>query len=256
MTAAGQARKRGARAEVPITADVIVDAAFRMIDERGAEAFSMRAVANELGVFPATLYWHVGDKAQLLGLVELRWVQGIELPDELTDWREWMHEVARRYRAHARQHPNVARLVTVERARNVASLEIPDAIIGKLADLGLGDRIVHAYNALMGAVRGFVVLELSTAADPIPPDEADDVEAELRSVDAARFPHLTQHFHLFADRALSIRWSDSAARSLDDSYDFLIELLLDGIARHVTTTPVVKPATSRAVSPRRRAPRG
>ncbi len=251
MTAAGQARKRGARAEVPITAEAIVDTAFRMIDERGAEAFSMRAVANELGVFPATLYWHVGDKARLLGLVELRWVQGIELPDDHVDWREWMHEVAVRYRAHARLHPNVARMVTVERARNVASLEIPDAIIGKLAELGLGDRLVHAYNALMGAVRGFVVLELSTAVDPLPPEEADDVEADLRGVDADRFPHLTQHFALFADRALSIRWSDSSQRSLDESYEFLVQLLIDGIARQVEAAGP-KPSVTR----RRRAPRG
>ena len=230
MTAATPARKRGARAEVPITADAIVETAFRMIDERGADSFSMRSVATELGVFPATLYWHVGDRSQLLGLVELTWVQGIELPDHLTDWREWMVELARRYRTHALRHPHVARLVTVERARNVETLRIPDAIIGKLSELGLGDQIVHAYNALMGAVRGFVVLELSMATDPPPPAEAEDVETEMRGLDEDRFPHITQHFHLFADRALSIRWNEDAARSLDDSYDYLLRLLLDGIA--------------------------
>lgn len=228
------ARRRGARAEVPITADAIVDAAFRMIDERGAEAFSMRAVATELGVFPATLYWHVGDRSQLLGLVELRWAQGIELPDEVDDWREWMIELARRYRAHALRHPHVARLVTVERARNVETLRIPDAIIGKLAELGLGDHLVHAYNALMGAVRGFVVLELSMATDPPPPAEEAEVEDDLRELDAERFPHITQHFHLLADRALSIRWNDDAASSLDESFEFLLGLLLDGIAARLT----------------------
>jgi TetR/AcrR family tetracycline transcriptional repressor len=233
MTAATPARKRGARAEVPITADAIVDTAFRMIDERGADSFSMRAVATELGVFPATLYWHVGDRSQLLGLVELAWVQGIELPDHLTDWREWMVELARRYRAHARRHPHVARLVTVERARNVDSMVIPDAIIGKLAELGLGDDLVHAYNALMGAVRGFVVLELSMAADPPPPAEAEGVEAELRGLDPDRFPNITQHFSLFADRALSIRWNDAAEASLDESFEYLLQLLIGGIAARI-----------------------
>jgi TetR/AcrR family transcriptional regulator, tetracycline repressor protein len=227
------ARKRGARAEVPITADAIVETAFRMIDERGAEGFSMRSLAGELGVFPATLYWHVGDRSQLLGLVELRWAQGIELPDDIDDWREWMVELARRYRAHALRHPHVARLVTVERARNVETLRIPDAIIGKLSELGLGDQIVHAYNALMGAVRGFVVLELSMATDPPPPAEAEDLEAEMSGLDPEQFPHITQHFHLFADKALSIRWNEDAARSLDDSYEYLLRLLLDGIASQI-----------------------
>ena len=230
MTAASPARKRGARAETPITAESIVDTAFRMIDERGHEAFSMRAVATELGVFPATLYWHVGDRAQLLGLVELQWVNGIEMPEASDDWRTWMLELARRYRAHARRHPNVARLVSVERARNVESLAIPDAIIGTLSTLGLGDDIVHAYNALMGAVRGFVVLELSMASDPPPPAEVDDVEHDMRGLDADRFPNISQHFHLFADRALSIRWSEESGDSLDDSFEYLLGLLLDGIA--------------------------
>ena len=35
-----------------------------------SSSFSMRSLATELGVFPATLYWHVGDRSQLLGLVE------------------------------------------------------------------------------------------------------------------------------------------------------------------------------------------
>lgn len=228
MTAGSSARKRGARAEVPITAEAIVDTAFRMIDERGADAFSMRSLANELGVFPATLYWHVGDRARLLGLVELRWSEGIELPDECEHWRDWMLELARRYRRHALRHPHVARLVSVERARNVDTLRIPDAIIGKLSSLGLGDQIVHAYNAMMGAVRGFVVLELSMAIDPPPPDDAD-VEDDMRGIDPERFPHLTQHFHLFADRALSVRWSEASQYSLDESYEYLLQLLLDGI---------------------------
>ena len=41
--------KRGVRAEVPVTRDAIVEAAFRLIEERGLEAFSMRSLATELG---------------------------------------------------------------------------------------------------------------------------------------------------------------------------------------------------------------
>ena len=99
----------------------------------------------------------------------------------------------------------------------------------RLSTLGLGDDIVHAYNALMGAVRGFVVLELSMASDPPPPAEADDVEHDMRGIDPDRFPNISQHFHLFADRALSIRWSEESGDSLDDSFEYLLGLLLDGI---------------------------
>lgn len=232
---ASTARKRGIRAEVPITADVIVDTAFRVIEERGHDGFSMRAVATELGVFPATLYWHVGDRAALLGLVEQRWVEQIELPD-LDDWREWLHEVARRYRANAHAHPNVARLVSVERARNTDALTIPDAIVGRLSTLGLGDELVHAYNALVGAVQGFVVLELALIAEPASPS-ATAAEREFRSLDPEQFPHITAHFDELADRSLSVRWTDAAQHPLDDSFEYLLRVLIDGLAARVPARP-------------------
>lgn len=227
MNTVQPARRRGARAEVPITREAIVDTAFRLIEERGLEQFSMRSLATELGVFPATLYWHIGDRSQLLGLVEYRWIEQVELPDHLTDWRAWMTEVAHRYRRNAFAHPNVARLASFERARNNESLTIPDAIVGKLASLGLGDQMVHAYNTLMGAVRGFVVMELAPRAEP---DDADAVEQDLRSLDTEQFPHITEHFDELADRSLSLRWSDSTDRPLDASFDFLLRVLLDGLA--------------------------
>ena len=81
MSTQRSTRRRGVRAEVPVTQEAIVEAAFRLIEEKGASGFSMRAVASELGVFPATLYWHVGDRARLLGLVEQQWVSVVQMPD-------------------------------------------------------------------------------------------------------------------------------------------------------------------------------
>lgn len=228
MTSPRTTRGRGVRAEVPVTREAIVDAAFRLIEEKGGQGFSMRAVANELGVFPATLYWHVGDRARLLGLVEQRWVEGVQLPDGALSPREWLIEVGRRYRRQAHLHPNVARMVAVERARNTEALSIPDAVLGRMDQLGFGDDLVHVYNAVVGAVQGFIVLELAMVAEPTSPS-ATSAEEELRSLDPERFPHLTRHFDQLADRALSLRWSDSVQRPLDDSFEFLLRVLLDGV---------------------------
>ena len=226
MKAEPAGRKRGVRAEVPVTRDAIVEAAFRLIEERGLEAFSMRSLATELGVFPATLYWHVGDRSQLLGLVEYRWIEELQLPSDDAPWREWMLELGRRYRAHCLAHPNVARLATLERARNVESLSIPDVIVGRLESLGFDDELVLAFNAVIGAVRGFVLLELAPRSEP---DSADVLEADLRSLDPERFPHITRHFDKLADQALSLRWSNGVESPLNDSFDFLMSLLIDGL---------------------------
>ena len=77
---------------------------------------------------------HVGDRGQLLGLVEEKWTLQIELPDHLDDWSEWMRELGRRYRRNAHAHPHVARLISVERVRNINAMRIPDAVLGKVAD--------------------------------------------------------------------------------------------------------------------------
>jgi hypothetical protein len=114
-------------------------------------------------------------------------------------------------------------------------LAIPDAIIGKLAELGLGDELVHVFNSLMGAVRGFVLMELAPRAET-GPDGRDVVEAELRGIDPERFPHLSAHFGEMGDKALSVRWSDAADSPLDESFEYLMRLLLDGIEARVKKT--------------------
>lgn len=240
MSASPPTRKRGERAEVPVTREAIVEAAFRLIEERGFERFSMRSLANELGVFPATLYWHVGDRGQLLGLVEEKWTMQIDIPTETSDWREWMFEVGRRYRRNAHAHPQVARLISVERVRNINSMRIPDLVLGRLAELGLGDQLVHAYNALVGAVQGFVVMELARIDDPDAPS-ARATEQEIRSLDPTRFPSITAHLDEVADNCLSIRWSDGVQRPLDDSFEFLLQLLVDGISARVVVTDHIAP---------------
>lgn len=233
MTTSSAPRRRGARAEVPVTREAIVESAFRLIEERGFDNFSMRSLATELGVFPATLYWHVGDRAQLLGLVEERWTAQIELPEHLHDWRDWLLELGRRYRRNAHAHPNVARLVSIERARNVNALRIPDAVLGRVAALGLGAETVHAFNALVGAVQGFVVMELAQISEPGSPS-VRAAEHEFRSLDPERFPHIAANFDEVADRALTVRWSDGTQKPLDDSFDYLLSLLLDAIAARMS----------------------
>lgn len=47
----------------------VVDAALALVDRHGRDALGMRAVADALGVRPASLYKHVGDLARLEALV-------------------------------------------------------------------------------------------------------------------------------------------------------------------------------------------
>ena len=64
-------RKRAepSRERKPLTRDAIVDAALVVLEREGIEGLSMRKLAQELDAGAASLYWHVGDKEELLSLL-------------------------------------------------------------------------------------------------------------------------------------------------------------------------------------------
>jgi AcrR family transcriptional regulator len=88
----------------------IATAALAVADSRGASGFTMRAVADALGVTPMALYYHVADKTALVGLVVDLVVREIELPDPSGDWRDDLYQMARWMREMSTAHPAVTQL--------------------------------------------------------------------------------------------------------------------------------------------------
>jgi AcrR family transcriptional regulator len=70
--------ERGARGGTgrtgPVTADAVVEAALRVIDDEGLDALTMRRLAHDLGVEPVTIYRQLPNKdAILAGVAEKLW---------------------------------------------------------------------------------------------------------------------------------------------------------------------------------------
>jgi AcrR family transcriptional regulator len=97
------ARDRAPRA--PLTQRAIVDAALRVLKRHGSDGLSMRRVADELGTGPASLYWHVANREELVNLLIDRVASEIPLPapdpdhwqQQLTDWVLKAREAFKRY---------------------------------------------------------------------------------------------------------------------------------------------------------------
>jgi TetR/AcrR family transcriptional regulator, tetracycline repressor protein len=53
------------RTQDPIDADTVLDTAARLIERDGVDAFTMRALAEQLGVAVTSIYWHVGGRDAL-----------------------------------------------------------------------------------------------------------------------------------------------------------------------------------------------
>jgi TetR/AcrR family transcriptional regulator, tetracycline repressor protein len=64
-----------------VTADQILETAARLIDVDGVESFTMRRLAEQLGVAVTSIYWHIGGKDKLFdSLVEQLLGQMAHLP--------------------------------------------------------------------------------------------------------------------------------------------------------------------------------
>ena len=56
---------QGARAQETVDAEVILETAARLIELDGVDAFTMRRLAERLGVAVTSIYWHVGGRDKL-----------------------------------------------------------------------------------------------------------------------------------------------------------------------------------------------
>ncbi|MGH2808336.1 MAG: TetR/AcrR family transcriptional regulator C-terminal domain-containing protein [Actinomycetota bacterium] len=109
-------------AREPLSRERVLRAALAIVDREGVENLSMRRLGAELGVEAMSLYNYVPNKAAVLdGVVELV-LSEIELPDDITDWKELFRESSRSSRSVGLRHPNAVALVATRPFNTIASL--------------------------------------------------------------------------------------------------------------------------------------
>jgi AcrR family transcriptional regulator len=91
----------------------VVRAALDLLDEAGLEGLTMRALADRMGVRAASLYWHIRDKDQLLGLLAEAIVGEVPEPASDLPWRAQLETFATDYRRVLQSHRDAARIMTV-----------------------------------------------------------------------------------------------------------------------------------------------
>src|SRR6201986_4487500 len=122
----------------PVSAQTILDAAADLIDRQGVEAFTMRGLAEELGVAATSIYWHVGGRDKLFdSLVDRLLSEMAHLPSEGGTPVERIASLARSQRRALidRQH---LLAIAHERDRTpTLFLPIQQRLAAQLADLGV-----------------------------------------------------------------------------------------------------------------------
>jgi TetR/AcrR family transcriptional regulator, tetracycline repressor protein len=218
--------------EQALNTDEVVRAALALLDEGGLNGFTMRALARRLGTYPATIYWHVGNRTEVLSVVSALVLDQViaELPDPMsTPWDEWLIETARAYRRAMQLHPALAAWGVTHFEARVSVPDFVERVVSVLARAGFrGPELVGAYNAYVGSLIGWVGLEL-IADDPELGSDPERLEASVHELSADAYPTVVANLEHLADRAIAFRWHGGVSNPLDDAFEFALATWIDGL---------------------------
>ena len=213
----------------------VADAALACIDRVGLDAFSLREVARDLGVFPTAIYWHVpGGRNGLLAEVAARVLEGITPSlDPAVAWADWLMDLFRRYRTAIRRHPNAAPLLGARLVSNPGvQADLIEGVVWALERAGhVGPDLADAYNAVIAGMVGFVTLEFARAPDDDAAAWRMSQHAHVATLTDGRYPAIARHAEALSGRAFILRWEDGVSRPLDSSFERFAAALICGLRR-------------------------
>ena len=200
-----------------LTTARIVDAAVRMLETDGADALTMRGLAAELEVAPASLYRHVESREALVLLVSEAILAAVELPDDpAAPWQERTASFAYAVRRALGRHQGRAMFVLGPDTPSPEAFSVFARGMQVYLDAGFPEELaLAAVQAVSFLVRSFVALEAETpnslvvpAGSLVPPD--DDRYPDARDIDGP-----------------------DSGRPTDELFDFLLAATIASIERRL-----------------------
>ena len=206
----------------PLSRDRVLQAAVARADQEGLDAFSMRGLAQDLGVVPMALYKHVANKDALLdGMVDIVFGE-ITCPVIGGDWRAEMRRRALSTRDALKRHGWAIGIMET-RTPGPANLRNHNAVMGCLREAGFSfAAAIHAYSVQDAYIYGFALQEKTLGlATPQSAGEAAQRRAQANAALVDDYPYL----------------AEIVAKLPDAGYDTAVEfawgldLILDGLDR-------------------------
>jgi TetR/AcrR family transcriptional regulator, tetracycline repressor protein len=149
-------RRRGAPpAGQRLTRDAVVSRATEAIARDGLAPFSLRGLAEALGVAPNAIYNHVASREDLLDAVTERFLASVRLPPGQQPWAEWVRTVATALRAQLLERPGLTELVLSRAGATATGPELLGGFLDRLQSAGLDRATAHlAWHAVLTVVVG------------------------------------------------------------------------------------------------------
>jgi TetR/AcrR family transcriptional regulator, tetracycline repressor protein len=207
---------RRSRGRPPVPFDRIIATALQIVDEEGADALSMRTLAQRLGSGTATLYRHFANRGEVVAHVVDRVFSEVEFSAEefaAAGWQEACKSFAQAMFEVLQRHRSLAPLLIGQVPIGPNALAQRERLLAVMLDNGFTPQhAARSYATVARYVLGFAI----QASE----QEVDDAEVSLlfHKLDPATFPAT----HTVAEY-LPV--------PLDEEFALGLELIIDGLAK-------------------------
>jgi AcrR family transcriptional regulator len=192
------------------TREQVLEAALAVIDRDGPELFSMRRIADELGMGTMTLYGYVRNKEEVVEGVTALAFAGLHRDSPDAGWEEQLRSEVEDLHDVCQRHPNLVALVLVQTSASPGLFRLRERMLGTLLGAGFEETIaLYALGVLTSYALGFGGIQAGHA--PI------DLPERIRELPARDFPNLSHN----ADRY--------ATHLSAQAFGYGLDLLLSGL---------------------------
>ena len=149
-----------AQTRATLSRELITKTALEVVAHEGLAALSMRRLAQELDVWPMSMYRHFRDKEDLLDAVAAAGAEDFELPPERGSRREQLAGLAAQARRLLARQPSDLRRRTLT---SPGMLRLSDAALQTLTESGVPAAEARtAWRAVLAYVIGSIELDAAT----------------------------------------------------------------------------------------------
>jgi AcrR family transcriptional regulator len=199
----------------------IVDRALEIADVDGVDAVTFRRLAQEFGVTPMALYWHVSNKDELLAAMGDRFFDDLRIPEQ-DNWLEQLRVSVTALVDSLRRHPGGAHLAPARVLVCPPGRDLAERTLGDLRAVGfsISEATDIARTAMQTAA--MLVCEEAGAEVGVPAARRAEVtEAKRQSIAALsieQYPNL-------------VDCAESITQTADESsyYRFGVDLFISGV---------------------------
>lgn len=204
----------------PVPLERIVATALLIVDEEGADALSMRTLAQRLDSGTATFYRHFASRAELIAHVVDRMFGEVTFNTEqlsAMSWQQAWRTVAHTMFDTLSRHKNVAPLLLELVPLGPNAMTHRERSIAILLDNGFSPHLAaRAYATLARYILGFAI-QLNAPSITGQSDNAQ-LSATFRGLDRSLFP-------------ATVAVADSLPVPLENEFAFGLELILNGLGQ-------------------------